>query len=83
MMTCREFTDKVTEYLEGRVPYGERLGMWLHSTMCVHCRRYLEQMGEVVELLGDLGDEEHARGAPSDVKDDLVREFRREYGDET
>lgn len=76
MMTCEEFTENVTEYLEGRVPYGERIGMWFHAVLCGPCKRYLEQMREVVDLCDELGEEESRDGAPEEVKDDLLEKFR-------
>lgn len=80
-MDCEEFTDRVSDYLEGRVPFGERLGIWLHSAMCVHCRRYLEQMRETVELMGEVDEQDREEGCPDDVKDDLLDQFRAEQAD--
>lgn len=81
MMECEEFTDRVTDYLDGRVPYGERIGMWLHSVMCVHCRRYLEQMRQVVDLMGEIDEVDADEGCPDEVKDDLLEKFRTETTD--
>lgn len=81
-MTCREFTDKVTEYLEGQVPYGEHIGMWMHSLMCVHCRHYLDQIEDITELLGELGDHERDEGAPAEVKSALVEQFKHRHSRE-
>lgn len=78
MMECDEFTDRVTDYLEGRVPFGERLGIWLHSAMCVHCRRYLNQMREVVDLMGEIDGADAEKGCPDDVKEDLLSKFEAE-----
>lgn len=50
MLTCEEFASKVSEYLDGHVVGGERLSMWVHSAICGHCRRYLHQIGAVVDL---------------------------------
>ncbi|MFB6264821.1 MAG: hypothetical protein ABEL76_14525 [Bradymonadaceae bacterium] len=76
-MTCEEFTDRVTDYLEGRVPFGERIGMWMHSIICEHCRRYMEQMRRVVELSDELGerDEREVAGPDSEMKGELLEEF--------
>lgn len=83
MMTCREFVDNVTEYMEGTVPYSDRIGMWLHTLLCDHCRRYLEQMREVSQQLEDLGERERQQGAPEEVREDLVDQFRAERGEQT
>lgn len=74
MMSCEEFSDRVTAYLEGRVPYGERVGMWMHSMICGHCRNYLRQMSELVTLMSKV-DEEDSSVDP-DQKDELMEAFR-------
>ncbi|MBA2662426.1 MAG: anti-sigma factor [Bradymonadaceae bacterium] len=76
MMTCKEATDQVTDYLDGRVPHGKRIGIWLHLMMCVRCRSYVNQMRQVVELIGDLS-KQPLTTAPPDVRDALMAEFRR------
>ena len=76
MMTCQEFADRVSDYLEGRVPYGERIGMWFHALMCKPCHRYLQQMRKTVDFMKEVGDREHEQGAPEDVKEGLMEKFR-------
>lgn len=73
MMSCEEFSEKVTAYLEGRVPYGQRLGMMLHSIMCVHCRTYLRQMSEVIKLSGEI---DEASPPDPEQKERLMEAFR-------
>jgi hypothetical protein len=82
MMNCREFTDRVTDYLDGRIPYGARIGMWLHAALCVHCRNYLSQMRHTVEWLGEVGEHEHHHGgASSDVREELLERFHARHGE--
>lgn len=57
MMTCKELTELVTDYLEGRMPFVERLSFRLHVAVCAPCRVYLEQLEETVALLGKLPDD--------------------------
>ena len=76
MMSCEEFTDQVTAYLEGNVPYGQRIGMWLHTVMCKHCRNYLEQMAQVARLAGELGDEASDEPSRPENCDELMEAFR-------
>ncbi|MFT5432302.1 MAG: putative anti-sigma-YlaC factor YlaD [Myxococcota bacterium] len=47
MLTCRELTDVVTAYLEGRLPAWTRMGIWMHIQMCSHCRRYFRQIDKI------------------------------------
>lgn len=72
MTTCRDITELVTDYLEGRMPFGRRLKFQLHLGMCRHCRAYLRQMRKTVETLGKLPDEP----IPDAVKDELMKRFR-------
>ncbi len=56
MITCEHMTNRITDYLEGTVPRGERIGMWLHLLLCHHCRRYVRQMRRVIDMMGDLAE---------------------------
>ncbi len=75
MITCEQMTNRITEYLEGTVPRGERIGMWLHLLICHHCRRYLRQMKRAIAMMGELAD---TPGAAVDetTKQDLLAQFR-------
>lgn len=84
MITCEEFTQKASDYLEGTLPYGEQMGVWLHTVLCKHCRNYLEQLRDVGDLMDELGNkwhDEEAESAPSDVKRDLVDKFNERFDD--
>jgi hypothetical protein len=79
MMSCEEFTDEVGEYIEGTLPFGERIQMWLHAFLCDHCKTYLEQMRDVADLMGELGErwrEGPAKEAPEEVKGELLDSYR-------
>ena len=81
-MTCEEFAARVTDYLDGSVPFGERIGMWFHKLICHHCRRYLEQMRETVDLMDELDETEPPGEAPGDdLKRDLVEKFRKKQAE--
>lgn len=54
MITCEEFTGRITAYLDKSVPMGERMGLWMHAVLCKHCRRYLRQFEAVIELAGEV-----------------------------
>lgn len=71
MITCREFEAFILDYLEGALPWPQRVVFNLHLSMCSECRRYLSayrqatQLGRVV-LTADEGP------VPASVPDDLV-----------
>ena len=71
MLTCRELTELITNYMEGRLSFRQRLRIQMHLGMCRHCRRYLRQMKSTVRLLGSLPD-----GAlPPEMESELMRRF--------
>jgi len=72
MLTCREITALVTDYLEGRLTFGQRVRFQLHVGMCRSCRRYLSQMRATVRMLGKVPDEP----LPPDVEDAMLKQFR-------
>lgn len=72
MLTCKELTEIVTDYLEGRLSFMQRLQFHMHVGMCRHCRAYLRQMKMTVKTLGKLPDEP----IPPGVRDALLERFR-------
>ncbi len=71
MLTCRQLTEIVTDYLEGRMPFRQRMMFHLHLGMCRHCRAYLRSMRMTMKTLGKLPE----IAPPPDVKDELLRRF--------
>ena len=72
MLSCQQLTELCTDYLEGRLPFGQRLSFQLHLGMCRHCRAYLRQMRSTVATLGCLP----AEPMPADVQQELLARFR-------
>jgi len=50
-MSCRELTERVTDYLERRLSFGERLRFRVHLGTCRHCRAYLRQMQATIRAI--------------------------------
>lgn len=72
MLTCKEITALVTDYLEGRMSMADWMRFQMHVGMCKHCRAYLKQMKVTVEVLGQMPDDVEI---PSDVRDELRKRF--------
>ncbi len=72
MLTCKQLTELVTEYLERRMSLADRMRFQLHIGMCRHCRAYLRQMRQTIRTLGKLPEE----SVPPEVIDDLLSRFR-------
>jgi len=69
MLTCAEVTGLVTTYLDGKMPWRQRVAFRWHLGMCRHCRAYLRQMRSTVRVLGRV----EVEPIPPDVRDELAR----------
>ena len=72
MLTCKELTALVTDYLEGRQSFLERMRFERHIGMCRHCLAYLRQMRATIETLGSLSEE----SIPPEMSKQLLDRFR-------
>jgi predicted anti-sigma-YlaC factor YlaD len=72
MLTCRELTELVTDYVEGRLSFLDRLRFQMHLGMCRSCRAYLRQVKQIIRALGELPPE----SIPPDVQRALRERFR-------
>lgn len=50
-LTCRDVTDRTSEYLDDRLPLITKVRVGLHLASCAHCRAYVKQIGFVRETL--------------------------------
>jgi anti-sigma factor RsiW len=72
MPTCKEITELVTDYVEGKLPWSKRVAFQFHLGICLHCRVYLAQMQATKRALGHVP----AAPLPDDVRDELLRRFK-------
>ena len=56
-MSCRQFVEIVTDYLEQQLDEARRLWTDEHLAGCDACRNYLEQMRQTIAALRGLGDD--------------------------
>ena len=71
-MTCVEFVEMVTDYLEGSMSFWMRVRFHLHLGLCFGCRVHLKQMRQTIQTLDRLPE----TPAPPEVRDELLRRFR-------
>ncbi len=71
-LTCQEFVELVTDYLEGVLSESARERFDLHIAVCPPCLYYLAQIRETAASLGSLR-EEHIT---LDARATLLSEFR-------
>ena len=71
-LTCQELVELVTDYLEGKLPPEDQERFEAHLAGCRHCRAYLDQMLQTIQILGRLTEET----VPEDAKSQLLRALR-------
>ena len=54
-VTCREFVEALTDYLENALDPAERAELERHIVICRGCSNYLEQMSSTIDLIGRIG----------------------------
>ena len=75
MVSCEEFTDRISDYLDDRVPFGERIGLCMHRLLCIRCRNFYRQLKEIVEFIEEY-DEPPRQGPDEEMRQQLMDEFR-------
>jgi predicted anti-sigma-YlaC factor YlaD len=75
MLTCQQMTELVTDYVERRLPFADRVRFQMHLGMCRHCREYLRQIKLVAAALGELRSED-VPPMPEEVATELLARFR-------
>jgi len=76
MLSCKELTEILTEYMEGSMPFSQRAALRFHLMMCEHCRAYVRQTKMTMKALGKLPVEP----MPDPVKEELLRHYRKTLG---
>jgi anti-sigma factor RsiW len=69
-LTCQEFVEVLTDYLECALDADERAEIERHIVICRGCTNYVEQTRATIELLGRVGAEDDVDG------DGLLATFR-------
>jgi predicted anti-sigma-YlaC factor YlaD len=71
-VTCREFVDVLTDYLEDVLEACERAEIERHIVICRGCSNYVEQMRSTIHLLGRIA-------ADGDVQTEQLLSLFREW----
>ena len=53
-LSCQEFVELVTDYLEGALDDAARTRFEQHLALCPGCETYLDQMRETASRLGEI-----------------------------
>jgi anti-sigma factor RsiW len=71
-ITCREFVELATEFLEDRLPASERERFEDHLALCPGCQAYMEQLRATLRALGRIPEEALSAAA----REELLHAFR-------
>ena len=71
-VTCKAFTEAITDYLEGNLGVLDWVRFQMHLGLCLGCRRYLRQMKLTIRTVGALPE----KPIPAEVRTELIRRFR-------
>ena len=74
MMTCKEVSTLVSMDEVARAPVTTRMGVWMHLTMCRHCRAFRRQMalmGRAARLVVAAFEREPSAGFEGGILDHL------------
>jgi anti-sigma factor RsiW len=74
-ITCQEFVELATEYLEGALDQDTRERFERHLALCPGCETYLAQMAETARVTGRL-EEEHLSDPARSQLMDAFREWK-------
>jgi len=54
MLSCKDITELLTEYLEGEMSFADRTQLRAHLLMCSPCQRYVDQLELCIDSCGQL-----------------------------
>lgn len=52
MLTCKDISKKSDQFVDGELSFRQRVAVGFHLLMCVHCRRYMQQLSSVAKVVG-------------------------------
>ncbi len=58
MFECKDVAEEASNYLDGDLPLGKRVGLFLHLVYCSCCRRYLQQLRQTISTVAVLRPQE-------------------------
>jgi len=72
MLTCKQFDEFMMDYLEGNLPFWQKISCGLHVRMCRKCAKFVDQYRRVV-LLEKNAFVPAADSIPEAVPEELVK----------
>lgn len=85
MLNCRQVTRLVSQSMDTRLRWYQRLGMRVHLLYCVWCRRYASQIRFLHQACNQLGTEPEAtppHTLPAEAKQKMRARLQEAMNDE-
>lgn len=79
MITCKQLLERLSDYLDGTMSPLGRMSLRLHLWLCPPCRRYHDQMKQMLEATRDVPRAELPPGYEG-VRDAVLRRVGAEQG---
>ena len=51
MFQCKDVAEEASNYLDGDLPLGKRIGLFMHLIVCSCCRNYLQQIRTTIKTI--------------------------------
>jgi anti-sigma factor RsiW len=71
-LTCQEFVELVTDYLDGVMPAADRARFEAHLSDCPYCAGFLEKLRLTIRLTGRLSE----AALPDEIRNEMLQRFR-------
>ncbi len=78
---CKRSVRLQSTALDTKLPFRQRLGLWIHLMLCKWCRRYGKQIGFLRMAARGHGESEHAlppRSLPPEARDRIKQRLQSE-----
>ena len=51
MFQCKDIAEEASNYLDGDLPLGKRIGLFMHLIICGCCRNYMQQIRTTIKTI--------------------------------
>lgn len=58
MFECKDIAEEASNYLDGDLPLGKRIGLFLHLVICSCCREYMQQIKQTISTVATIRPQE-------------------------
>ncbi|MCU1396589.1 MAG: anti-sigma factor [Ilumatobacteraceae bacterium] len=80
-VVCQEWTELITDYLEGALPKGLVKVIDRHLAACPHCTEYLGQMRRTIAITGHIDGQIKGEPPPAPPPPDMLDALQHAYDD--